>query len=424
MLVVLVVASGATWESAALASLTADPGIVVLKRCVDLDDLLATAASGQAEAAVVGLDTPGLDAPAVDRLRAAGVRLVAVVDQAVADAARVRATRIGVATLVSDSSLADLPSILEREETPPPEEASAGWPETGSAASGSPALPVETSGRKIVVWGPAGAPGRSTLAAGIAAEIARRETPVVLIDADPYGGSLAQQLGILDEASGLLAAARLSTAGGLSEHFSSTARALSAHLWLVSGLPRADRWVELRHGAVDDLIEAAAGHGQVVVDVGFNLEQDPGADLGGRPGRNQATLAALDQADEVVVVGTADPVGLSRLARGLVEMHEQFPGTPTRVVINRMRATLAWTEQDIRSMVAGFTDTDTLHFLPNDPEAVDRALVTGRTLLEGGDSPLVRSLVGLADGLLADSAVEVSPSARLRRRRGGTTRRR
>ena len=34
------------------------------------------------------------------------------------------------------------------------------------------------------------------------------------------------------------------------------------------------------------------------------------------PGRNQMTLGALEVADEVVVVGSADPVGLSRLARG------------------------------------------------------------------------------------------------------------
>ena len=44
--------------------------------------------------------------------------------------------------------------------------------------------------------------------------------------------------------------------------------------------------------------------------------------IGARPGRNQMTLGALEAADEVVVVGAADPVGLSRLARGLVELRE------------------------------------------------------------------------------------------------------
>ena len=44
---VLVVASGAPWESAALRELTARPTIVVLKRCMDVTDLMATAAEEQ-----------------------------------------------------------------------------------------------------------------------------------------------------------------------------------------------------------------------------------------------------------------------------------------------------------------------------------------------------------------------------------------
>ena len=100
------------------------------------------------------------------------------------------------------------------------------------------------------------------------------------------------------------------------------------------------------------------------------------------------TLAALDVADEVLVVGTADPVGLSRLARALVDLRESLPTTPTRVVVNRMRPTLGWSERDVEQMVAGFGRPVGLHFLPEDRATVDRALVTGRTLLETSDSPL------------------------------------
>ena len=46
-------ASGAGWESEAFARLTGAGGIVVLKRCVDVDDLLATATSGQADVEIV-----------------------------------------------------------------------------------------------------------------------------------------------------------------------------------------------------------------------------------------------------------------------------------------------------------------------------------------------------------------------------------
>ena len=78
---------------------------------------------------------------------------------------------------------------------------------------------VETpAGRVVVVWGPAGAPGRTTVAVSLAAVLARRSRRTTLVDADPYGGSVAQHLGILDEVSGLLSAARLAADGTLRRH--------------------------------------------------------------------------------------------------------------------------------------------------------------------------------------------------------------
>ncbi|GEP34833.1 pilus biosynthesis protein CpaE [Nocardioides szechwanensis] len=414
MIVVLVVASGATWESPALTLLGSHRDIVVLKRCVDVDDLLASATAGQADVAVLGLDAPGLDAAAVDHLRRYAVRPVAVVGADALDSGRLRASRIGIASLVADDDLDGLlAAVLASEATPVAPEALLADP----LVTGSP--PV--AGRVVVVWGPGGAPGRSTVAAGVAAELARRRCRTILVDADPYGGTLAQQLGILDEVSGLLAAARLASGGLLAERFATVQRAVDAHLSVVTGLPRADRWVELRPGSVEHLLEVAREHGQVVVDTGFSLEDDPGRDYGARPARNQLTLGALEAADEVLVVGAADPVGLSRLARGLVELREVTAGAPVRVVVNRMRPTLGWTEKDIAGMVGGFTRLSGLHFLPDDRAAVDRALVTGRTLVESGDSPLTRALSSLVDALAPGPPPSVAPTA-VRPRTAGTTR--
>jgi MinD-like ATPase involved in chromosome partitioning or flagellar assembly len=160
-----------------------------------------------------------------------------------------------------------------------------------------------------------------------------------------------------------------------------------------------NRWVEVRAGSVEHLLEVAREHGEVVVDTGFSVEDDPGSEFGSRPGRNQMTLGALDVADEVVVVGGADPVGLSRLARGLVELRELDGGRAVHVVVNRMRPTLGWSERDIAEMVTGFARTAGLHFLPEDQVATDRALVAGRTLAEVGDSQLSRAVSRLADAL-------------------------
>jgi len=427
MIVVLVVASGGTWESPALTLLGGHRDIVVLKRCVDVDDLLASATAGQADVAVLGLDAPGLDAAAVDHLRRYAVRPVAVVGADAVETGRLRASRIGIASLVADDDLAALPAVVLAPDAPAvAPQAPVGDP---LLADPLPAGPPPVAGRVLAVWGPAGAPGRSTVAAGIAAELARRRCRTILVDADPYGGTLAQQLGILDEVSGLLAAARLATGGLLTERFATVQRAVDAHLSVVTGLPRADRWVELRPGSVEHLLEVASDHGHVVVDTGFSLEDDPGHDYGARPARNQLTLGALGAADEVLVVGAADPVGLSRLARALVDLREVTAGTPVRVVVNRMRPTLGWSEKDIAGMVGGFTRLSGLHFLPDDRAAVDRALVTGRTLVESGDSPLTRGIAALVDALApgpppAVPPREGEPAGPVRLRRGGTTRQR
>jgi MinD-like ATPase involved in chromosome partitioning or flagellar assembly len=393
--VVLIVASGAAWEPPALERLGEHPGIVVLKRCVDVDDLLAAATAGQADVAVLGLDAPGLDRGAVDHLRKHGVRAVAIAPGGVTlDGGRLRASRIGIQIVVTDDDLATLPDAVTAAE-----DATVTRMPRGAPPVGPPAVAPVSPGRVVTVWGPAGAPGRTTVAVGLAAEIARRRRRTILVDADPYGGAVAQQLGILDEVSGLLSAARLATAGQLGERFGSVQRGVDGHLSVVTGLPRADRWVEVRAGSVEHLLEVAREHGEVVVDTGFSVEDDPGSEFGSRPGRNQMTLGALDVADRVVVVGGADPVGLSRLARALVELRELDGGRAVHVVVNRMRPTLGWSERDIAEMVTGFARIAALHFLPEDQAATDRALVAGRTLTEVGDSALARGLSRLADAL-------------------------
>lgn len=406
---VLIVASGASWEPEALRRLGDHPAVVVLRRCVDVDDLLAAATAGQADVAVLGLDAPGLDRGAVELLRKHGVRPVAIAaGGATLDGGQLRAARIGVHRVVADDDLANLPAAVLAEDAPGTAVRPAAPPGLGPPPAGPPTPPPAGAvvpdrpepGRVIAVWGPGGAPGRTTVATSLAAEIGRRGRRTVLVDADPYGGAVAQQLGILDEVSGLLAAARLASSGQLEERFASVQRGIDAHLSVVTGLPRGDRWVEVRVGAVEHLLEVGREQGVVVADTGFSLEEDPVPDLSTRPGRNQMTLGALEVADDVVVVGSADPVGLSRLARGLVELRDLTDGRPVHVAVNRMRPSLGWTERDVAGMVTGFARVEGLHFLPEDQATVDRALVAGRTLVEVGDSPLSRAVARLADALV------------------------
>ncbi|WP_141014037.1 AAA family ATPase [Nocardioides sambongensis] len=395
MIIALLVSTGAAWESSAFGVLNAHPGVVVLKRCVDVDDLLAAASTGQADVAVVGVEVGGLDTTVVDRLAEHGVRVVAVAEDPMT--ARPAAQRIGIRQVVGQDPLDDLVAAVR---TAPGEPAAATVPRVRTTPPPEAAPAGLAPGRVVAVWGPGGAPGRTTVATALAAELARRELTTVLVDADPYGGSVAQQLGVLDEVSGLLAAARLAASGTLAERVATVQRRLSDRLWLVTGLPRADRWVEVRPGTLEQLVERARRQTQVVLDTGFCLEQDPAGEMGSRPERNGLTLEALALADEIVVVGSADPVGLTRLARGLHDLAEAVPGAEPQVVVNRMRPSLGWRERDVAAMLAGF-GARRLTFLPEDQAAVDRALVAGRSLVESGDSALVRAVAGLLDSIAA-----------------------
>lgn len=259
------------------------------------------------------------------------------------------------------------------------------------------------------------------MATGVAAELAQRGRPVLLVDADPYGGAVGQHLGVLDEVSGLLACARSANAGGLdADTLAGIARTVGGDgLRVLTGLPRPDRWSEVRAAAFDDLLDAAVSLApDVVVDVGFSLEQDAADPFGSAPQRNGMTLAALERADRVLVVGAADPVGLARLARGLVDLHDRFPRTPVHVTVNRNRPSLGWSEAEVRGMVEGFVGPVGVSFLPEDRAAADRSLMAGRSLVELADSPLRRGLAALVDDL------EAPPGAdHVRGRGAGRTRR-
>ena len=410
---VLVAAAGAAWEAEALEQLDRATAVLLAKRCVDLTDLLASAGTGLVGVAVVSPALPGLDADSVAALRSAGLGVVLVAAPAeLADGDAERMRRLGIEHLLTTTEIGVLAETI------------------ATAAEDAPTAPLEApdrhgagTGRLLAVWGPAGAPGRTTVAVGLATELAVAGRDVLLVDADPYGGAVAQHLGVLDEVSGLLAAARAANAGRLdADRLAATARQVGAQLRVLTGLPRPDRWQEVRPAAFDDLLDQAAQLASyVVVDVGFDLERDP-ADpfVGTAPHRNLMTHAALERADEVVVVGAADPVGLTRLARGLVELRDLVPAVHPRVVVNRTRPTLGWSDKEIRGMVEGFVTPRSVHFLPDDRPAADRALMAGQSLAESGDSALREAMTGLALEVLGQRPTD--GRRRLRRRRAGRAR--
>jgi Flp pilus assembly CpaE family ATPase len=424
---VVTAVTGAAWEAALVGELDrADHGVTVVRRCVDVPDLLAVAATGAAQAALLSADLRRLDAETVARLDAAGVAVVGLVEPG-DEAATGRLRRLGVLrVLPADAEPAVIARALR--------EAVAGVPGPGrDIADPRAALPVpgepgrpgsrpDGDGRVVAVWGPTGAPGRTTVAVGLADEAARLGTATMLVDADVYGGVVAQLLGLLDESPGLAGAARLAGAGDLdSAALARLSWTVRPRLQVLTGLARADRWPELRPRAVAGVLgEARRAAATVVVDCSFCLEEDEEISFDtAAPRRNGATLAVLEAADTVLCVSGADPVSLQRTIRALGELGDVLPRVEPVLVVNQVRRgpVAGRPEAEIAEALQRFTGREARTFLPADRRATDAALAVGRTLAEVAPaSPLRAALRSLAAELIG---VPVPAAGR----RGGRPRR-
>lgn len=424
---VLTAVTDALWEAELVSALEReDLGVTVVRRCVDLADLLSTAAAGTARAVLLSADLRRLDQDALARLTAAGVAVVGLVPPGDEDADR-RLRQLGVAavlaadsgpTLISTAVVAAVSVVVEvvtdggaaRHQYGDPRAALPTLPEPPPpGADGLPDSPAGR-GRVVAVWGPTGAPGRTTVAVGIAAELARLGTATLLVDADVYGGVVAQVVGLLDEAPGLAAAARLANAGNLDlPGLARLAAEVSPALRVLTGISRPDRWLELRPAALAVVLGLARSLAAVtVVDCGFSLEQDEELAYDTTaPRRNGATLAVLADADTVLAVGAADPVSLARLVRGLAALRETLPDVEPRVVVNRLRrgAVQGDPETEVRAALERYAGISSVEFVPDDRGGVDAALAGGRLLAEAAPkSPARLALARLAGGLLGAPA--------------------
>lgn len=421
------------WESELVTALEASASLTVVRRCADLADLLAAASAGLADVAVVSADLRSLDRAALHHLASHSVLVAGAIEPGDEPGER-RLRQLGIDVVVhSDAATHELEEALEQldsltgpaalpfGEAVAPNGAAA---PTGASATGTPGdgeawVPVEDA-RVIAVWGPTGAPGRTTVALNLAAELARSGARTLLVDADTYGSSIAQSLALLDEAPGVAAAARAADQGSLDLHsLARLAPEVSTRLRVLTGIPRADRWPELRAAAVENVLTVARQLAEcVVVDCGFAIEDDEELSYDTlAPRRNAATLTVLEQADELIVVGSAEPVGLQRLVRAVQDLGN-IPSPTPRVVINKVRASSVGTrpQRRIAEALSRFAGMDDLAFLPWDQASLDGAMFAGRSLAEfAPQSELRRALADVAGRYVAASAEPVGSRRRRRR---------
>ena len=410
---VAVASAGAEWEPALLGRIEAHrSGMHLVRRCVDLADLLAVSQAGRVDVAVVDASLPRLDRDEVARLRACGTAVLLVEGSETSGVA----LGLGVSDVAHpgigvDSLAAQVRHLgADRAPTPTPPSFVA---DDGAGSNSS-------RGRLVVVCGPNGAPGRSIVAVNLAAESALTGTSTLLVDADSDGGAISPMLGLLDEAPGLAAACRGAARGRLDVGvLAAHALQVDDHLRVLTGATRSDRWRELRPAALDTVWETARLLADtVVVDVAAGWTELP-ADPFEQAAITPATVASavVAAADLVVVVGTADPVGMLRLVQLLDQLNEAEVSTPRLVVVNRVRQSVLGRQprRQVREAMQRFTGVRDVQLLLDDPAAADRALRSGQPLASVAPESMLRT--GVVELLAATDPGRATAAGGRRRRR-------
>ena len=263
--------------------------------------------------------------------------------------------------------------------------------------------------RVIAVWGPAGSPGRSTIAIELAVELAR-DRAAALVDADSHASSIALALGLPDEGPGFAAACRQVHRGALDvAELERIALRLGRGPQVLTGINRPSRWPELREDRVRGALAVCREWGDdTVVDVAAPLDRDEEivSDLAGDR-RNAATIAALQEADLVVAVAGADPVGIGRFVRGYAQLRETVGGTPIAVIANRLRPGALGIDArgQVRRSLDRFAGIRDVWFVPQDPRSADAALLAARPIAEvARRSPIVSAVRRFVSEALAVDA--------------------
>lgn len=378
-----------------------EQGNLAVERVLTGAQLLARARDGVADAALVASDLPGVT-PALlaDLLRIAVPAVVIAPDP---DAGRWSGCGIIIPTdAAPDRVRSALDAALRGEglsrRSPAPSRASAG--PTNFA-------PRSVAHAVIAVASGAGSPGRTIIALGLAAALGT-VAPTILVDADLSGPSLAAHLDA-DPTRNLfmLAHGDPRTAGDWDRALEQETQPLdprSPHGAVLCGVPksamRAEITVPLFERAVAEL---RARYRNTIIDIGADL-------LGPEAAIHRA---AMGMADQILLVGSADLVGLARLRAALDLCRAQLGVDPERLalVVNRhdrrhhhRRAEIEWAlGRPLAALVS------------HDHAGIQRALAAQRPLTLAGRSAAGRALLALAERA-HDGRIAPPPDARTRQR--------
>ncbi len=220
-----------------------------------------------------------------------------------------------------------------------------------------------------------GSNGVTEVSIALAAEMARRHMPALIIDLDTIEPTLAQRLG-MRLSPNVLSAVESLRHGGSAD---GAPISHSAGFSVVAGLPSPREWEACAPDDVSDLVgEYAATYRNVIVRTSRHLEDL--SPFGVRAGRFGVARRVVADADQLVVVGDPSPTGVTAIlawigdARGL-------SGAPIHVVLNHCGRSL-YQQAEIAEEIGRTFKSTSVVFAPEDPR-VRKASWQGEVVAPG-----------------------------------------
>jgi MinD-like ATPase involved in chromosome partitioning or flagellar assembly len=258
-----------------------------------------------------------------------------------------------------------------------------------------------TEPQLISVTSPHGSTGKTTIAINIALELAAEKYKVILIDADLAGPSVANYFCLSELPAGLAGALRIASQNRF-DKFQLERLSVQVPKSSIVVLPGA--MAELTVEPTEKILSAIKKVAKEAYD--FVI-----VDLGSVPTTAKIqefnfTRAWIQQADQLVLVASADPVGIFRLLA--IEASILELTTEPILVINRLRnSVIPQAKSEIKATLSKLGSIEVAAFLPDDPIQVDQATRDG---MAGGRSGRAGSLTSSV-AIFTRSAILGRPGA-------------
>lgn len=274
---------------------------LIQRRCADFTEVIAAARAHLAQTAIISGDIDSLDVTLVGELAQTVAVVVVAGSRSAAEIRRLGDVEVLSANVHEISARIRKDKPVRRRRRPP-----------------------RSQGRMVVVWGPRGSHGRSTLVRDLSAVAGSKpaesatdsassgSADVLVVDADTHCPSLAQLYGV-EESSAIVAVARQLDQGrdGTEALHKVVTQPLGkcGDIEFLAGLNTGERWREISAPVADRLWTPIRSFAPLsMIDVSGGLDQRVE-----RQDRHAVTRSALAEADVVLHVGAATPIGLRRL---------------------------------------------------------------------------------------------------------------